>query len=148
MAVLALLLLLAATAAGKLIVARLFFFFSFFFFTLSRSDNQQVDHAYIFTRVLLNYRTSLTLPQHTGCKGSLFVSLPADSQYVCYRSTSCGDGAPRPVFALGETVEDCCGQPNVRSARRREIGASDNCSSCGECVVCLLWTEFFVSVQH
>ena len=48
---------------------------------------------------------------------------------------------------LGETVEDCCGQPNVRSARR-EVGASDNCSSCGECGVCLLCTEFFVSVQR
>ena len=66
MAVLALLLLLAATAAGKLVVARFLKFF-----TSSRSDNQQVDHAYILMRVLLNYLA----PAHTGCKGSLFVSL-------------------------------------------------------------------------
>ena len=78
MAVLALLLLLAATAAGKLVVAR--------FFTSSRSDNQQVDHAYIFMRVLLNYLT----PAHTGCKGSLFLSLSLSLQIV----STCAITAP------------------------------------------------------
>lgn len=62
----------------------------------------------------------------------LFVSPSADSQYVCYHSAFCGDGDPRPVFVLGRTAEDCCGQPNVMSARPREIGAAENCSSCGE----------------
>ena len=62
----------------------------------------------------------------------LFVSPSADSQYVCYHSAFCGDGDPRPVFVLGRTAEDCCGQPNVMSAQPREIGAAENCSSCGE----------------
>ena len=142
MAVLALLLLLAATAAGRLVVAR----FCKFFFTSSRSDNQQSRsclYLYACSAKLSRSRTHW-VQRVIVC---LSLSLSADSQYVCYHSPSCGDGGQRPVFVLGETVEDCCGQPNVRSARR-EIGASDNCSSCGECGVCLLCTEFFVSVQR
>ena len=38
----------------------------------------------------------------------------------------------RPVFVLGESLEDCCGQPDVVSAQRDTAG--EGCIECGEYV--------------
>lgn len=64
----------------------------------------------------------------------LWTPLPPspECQFVCYHVPRCGGGMLRPVFVLGGSLEDCCGQPDVVSAHRDT--AEDECSECGEYV--------------
>lgn len=48
---------------------------------------------------------------------------------MCYVETNCGDGVLRPVFTLGDSVEECCGMPDIVSAREHD---TDVCSDCGK----------------